>query len=135
MRDTDRAEMAALGHDPLTIPMTSLCLSDPDLRWSLLDQGRAVGVCGASRLNDEVGIVWLLTANGFGRDVRAVQKITRELLDKMHSRYPILFNWIDDRNLRSLRWLRAAGFFPTVTDPDYAGSGHSFTCHVSLRHV
>jgi hypothetical protein len=135
MRQTDVDEMEALGLDPLTIPRQSLDVSDPDLRWSLVDDGLPVGVCGASRYNDDVGVVWLLTADGFGRNPRATMRVTAQLLAAMHARYPVLFNWIDERNVRSLRWLYAAGFFPTATHPNYMGSGLPFTCHVSLRNV
>jgi hypothetical protein len=135
MRQSDVDEMEALGHNPLTIPRQSLDVSDPDLRWSLVDDGLPVGVCGVAHYNDDVGIAWLLTADGFGRDVRATMRVTAELLSLMHARYPVLFNWIDNRNLRSLRWLRAAGFFPAATNPNHLGSGLPFTCYVSLRNV
>lgn len=132
MRETDRREMLALGLDPLTAPAESVRVSDPDLRWSLYEGDRVVGVCGATRYSADAGVAWLLTADGFGQNPRRVLDVTHALVARMHRRYPVLFNWIDERNVRSLRWLRAAGFFPTSTLP-LGTRGEPFTCHVSLR--
>jgi hypothetical protein len=136
MRGSDEQELRALGHDPRVAPVEAVHVSDPDLCWALIDEnGLTIAVCGAARLNDDVGVAWLLTAEGFGNHPRDIMNLSKALLAKMHERYPVLFNWIDERNVRSLQWLKYIGFFPTVTNPDYSGSGLPFTCYVSLRNV
>jgi len=135
LRDSDRAELEAVGIAPEFAVGEAVSVSDKRLCWAVIDGDRAVGAAGCARLNDDVGVAWLLTAKGFGMKPRDVLVLSKAAVAAMHSRYSVLFNWIDNRNLRSMRWLRSIGFFPAGVNPNYAGSGLPFTCYVSLRHV
>lgn len=139
LRQTDIDEMRAVGVDPLDAPVVSLRESLPELSWAWVDTDvdRPLAIGGCAHLNEDVGVAWMLTSTELDKtsNPRGFVDLCRESMSRMHQRYPMVFNWIDERNVRSLRWLTSIGFFPTVTDPNYAGSGLPFTCYVSLRHV
>jgi hypothetical protein len=57
-----------------------------------------------------VGIVWMLGTDGIRKEAFSIAKATRRYFTELNEAYPILWNYIDDRNDVSLRWLRWGGF-------------------------
>jgi hypothetical protein len=57
-----------------------------------------------------VGVVWMLGSDGIKREGYSIARKTRRYFDELNAAYPILWNYIDDRNSTSLRWLRWGGF-------------------------
>lgn len=138
MRQADVDELAATGETNLeAVLLRSLEVSDGDMRWSCLDlDDRApLGVFGCAPLipgRTTWGVAWLLTTTRIERHQRDVWEHSKRFVQRMHTRYDILTNYVDDRNVVSRRWLERLGFFPTI--PVYIGEERvPFTQYVRLR--
>ncbi len=82
--------------------------------WSILLDGECIGMFGVGAMNllSPVGMPWML-ASDMLNDRRAWRRFLRESrfhIARMHEMYPVLVNWIDDRNKASLRWAKWVGF-------------------------
>ena len=61
------------------------------------------------------GVPWLLAARSLERYQAAFLRRCRAFLQRMLAIYPVLVNYVDVRNVVSMRWLRWMGF--TFDDP------------------
>jgi hypothetical protein len=75
-----------------------------------------------------VGVVWMLGTDGMNRARTAIARATRRYFDELNAAYRVLFNYIDNRNTRSLRWLKWGGFGFLG---DWTINGHPF--HIFAR--
>lgn len=132
LRQQDRDEINAMhGQAPeLVIPQSVLLSSHG---WIIVHQGEPVAVFGAapSPLSG-VGIVWMLGTDGLLSCGHTVGRQTRQHLDAMHTRYPLLWNYIDARNSVSMRWLEWGGF--ELLGDHLAPTGHLFHIFARSRH-
>lgn len=129
LRDQDRAELEAMHGQPpeLIIPL-SVALSSHG--WIAVDDGTPFAVFGAApSALPGIGVVWMLGTDGVARAGHSVGRLTAPHLEAMHTRYPVLFNYIDSRNSVSMRWLRWAGF--ELHGDHTTPSGHIF--HIFAR--
>jgi len=120
MREADRQEVWASFY--LT-PELALSVSVRTSRhaWAGLIDGRVVcifGVGGSSVLSD-VGVPWLLGTDDLDRNQFAFLRRCRQHVAQMLAGYPVLINFVDDRNKVSQRWLRWLGF--TIMEPEPHG--------------
>jgi Type II secretory pathway, pullulanase PulA and related glycosidases len=124
MRQADRDEvLASSGKTPLEALRYSMRKSA--FSWAVLVNGRPevmFGVCNMSVLTD-TGIPWLLGTDAIDRHYVAFLRQSAGCLAQLSARYPILRNFVDDRNVVSIRWLRWLGF--TISEPVHL-NGHDF---------
>lgn len=136
MRRADVLELEASGSfSPLEAVEESIALSDPDMVWTCLDKsdGHPIAIFGVAPLvgrDTFWGAAWLLTSDRLEQHRREAWLHSVETVRKFHTRYAALTNWIDERNVVSLRWLERLGFIPTVRREI---GGYPFTQYVSLR--
>jgi hypothetical protein len=57
-----------------------------------------------------VGVVWMLGTDGILKNSFGIARATRRYFDTLNDAYFVLWNYIDARNVVSLRWLRWGGF-------------------------
>lgn len=101
--------------------------------YAVLDRtGEPVAMFGAApHPLPGVGIVWMLGTDGIDREAHAIARKTRRYFTELTEAYPVaLWNFIDARNTKSMRWLRWGGFRmigETALGPD----GHPF--HIFAR--
>jgi hypothetical protein len=57
-----------------------------------------------------VGIVWMLGSDDIQTEALGIARRTRRYFDELNKPYPVLWNYIDDRNKVSMRWLEWGGF-------------------------
>lgn len=55
------------------------------------------------------GCVWLLCSDEVDQIKLTIFKLSRVVVANFHKRFPILFNWVDARYVRSLEWLDRLG--------------------------
>jgi hypothetical protein len=58
----------------------------------------------------EIGLVWMLGSDELSRYPLYVLRNSRAWIDRLHERYPVLWNCVDTRNTTHIRWLRWCGF-------------------------
>ncbi len=111
MRQADVDEVWASSHyEPLEALLASLRVS-PDPRAGLAD-GRVVCMYGVGQqtLLSDWGAPWLLTAEELPDHARAFMRGNKLYVSEMRSRYRLLLNFADARNIMALRWLKWLGF-------------------------
>lgn len=125
MRAEDAAELAAsLGVGPLQGLLASLDASCA--ARAVLFDGEVAALCGVADTDVQgVGCVWALTGRAVERHPRAFVRLSRAAVAEYLTRYEVLFNFIDARYGRALRWVRALGFTVQEAQP-YGAAGLPF---------
>ncbi len=57
-----------------------------------------------------IGIPWALGSKGMVRDKISTVKLGRIAIAKMFETYPVLTNYVHDKNKLSIKWLKWSGF-------------------------
>lgn len=113
MRQADLDEIAASSGKPaLDILADSVRGSSVVLALELADGslGCIFGVAPMGGLLGTTGAPWLLGTRALERNPRALIELGPRYLALMLASYPRLFNYVDARNKRSIRWLKWLGF-------------------------
>lgn len=110
LRREDADELAAsLGVGPLQGLLASLDAS-AEARAVLFD-GEVAALCGVTDSDVQgVGCAWALTGRAVEAHPRAFVRLSRLAVAEYLTRYDVLFNFIDARYTRALRWAAALGF-------------------------
>lgn len=110
MREADRLEcLASTGHDPLGALLLSLDLSR--VACVALFDGEVGALFGvADGVQPQTGIVWMLTSDVVDEHWREFARRTRCELDVLNTQWQHLYNFVDARHTKALRWARWAGF-------------------------
>ncbi|MEZ0170770.1 hypothetical protein [Microvirga sp. TS319] len=124
MRKADREEVfAASGKSPAGALIYSLRKSAH--AWTALVDGRPEVMFGVGDISviGGVGAPWLLGTDAVETHYVAFLRRSVDFRDQLFRRYPIMRNFVDDRNKASKRWLQWLG--ARMTDPVEMG-GHPF---------
>lgn len=82
------------------------------------------GIAPVSLL-ERIGSPWLLATDEAFEHPRALVTQGRRYIDQMRRSYSRLFNYVDARNDKSIRWLRRLGFVMQPAEP-YGVEGEPF---------
>ena len=117
LRPQDVAEIAALGRTPREA-LLDAASSCGVLVFTVFVDGRAAGIFGAMATDiPGVGAIWMLGTNNLLKVRREFAIEGARWIDFFNAVYPILTNFVDERNEVSIRWLERLGFeFPYVDD-------------------
>jgi hypothetical protein len=126
LRPTDRAEViAASGPDVLRTLEQSIRLSTDC--WAAEIDGELIALLGVAPVSllSGIGSIWLLGTPRMTR-VRSLTRFARDYLRLiLTTEYPVLMNYVDARNTRSIRWLKRLGFTVHAAEP-YGAAGLPF---------
>ncbi len=124
MRQADRDEVfAASGYTPAEALIYSLRRSS--IAYTALIDGKPEVMFGAADLNilAGIGVPWLLGTDAIDKHYVAFLRRSVWWRGQLSKRYPVMRNFVDDRNRAAKRWLRWLGF--TLSDP-VDMRGHAF---------
>lgn len=126
--------MAAEGREPREAILSALDWSSES--WAVFVDGDLICLWGVvptsqSYLGGRVGIVWMLTTTSIERNAKAFWKACRDVLPRLLSRWDLLFNAIDCRHTKAIRWAKRLGFKLSVPMPS-GPLGKDF-CHFTVR--
>lgn len=113
LRLEDVAEiMAASGHTPLQALLDGVL--EGTETWTIIgNQGEVLGMFGVNHM-PEAGpgqaCIWMLAADGLPTIRTEFFRQTWAFLDYFHEKYPVLWNYIDERQEGHIKWLRRLGF-------------------------
>jgi hypothetical protein len=113
--------MAVVGGDPLDCLRGAVAASG-DLCWTTCSaNGEPLWLSGCAPVGGIPGLgsPWLLGTTATDRYPGALTRITKLHIAEMLKRYDALINYVDARNLVSVRWLAHLGF--TVREPETYG--------------
>lgn len=114
IREEDIREIYATNHgDAYTSVLYGAELSDPG--WAVVTDSEDVVCCfGVTPYNkDEVnslGVVWFIGTNLMDSIKLKIAKRSKAYIKKMMDKYNFIFNYVDERNQASVRWLKWCGF-------------------------
>jgi len=112
MRKSDIDEIwSANRQTPADAIMQGLSVSV--FRWVVRIGALPVAICGVAPLgsNDaRFGVPWLLGTDGIGMAPVSFFRASRRALDSCYPRFHHLVNFVDARNVLSLKWLGWLGF-------------------------
>jgi hypothetical protein len=112
LRVADLQEIQAVSReDSLTILKQSAAWSDPC--FTIIDQKDIpIAIFGVvpDPLTVALGRIWLLGSNDIVHNSATFLRHSRQWIEKLHERYPTLWNYVDARNEVHIRWLKWCGF-------------------------
>ena len=106
MRKADRDEVfAASGKSP--VDALEYSLEKSSHAWTATVDGQPEAMFGVGDLNILAGVVapWLLGTDAVNENVRDFLRMSRDFTAQLLSRFPVMRNFVDDRNTASIRWL------------------------------
>lgn len=129
----DRAEVhAATGLDPANALKESYDVSDHC--WAIKDgAGVTQGIFGLSIIDGQTACPWMLRTPDLPLIAKTFMREVPLYIQLMHAIRPTLINYVDLRNVTSIRWLRHLGFKFTRIIPKYGAAGLPFV--EFIRHV
>lgn len=110
MRQADIDEVAACGHTPIGALQSSLARSTH--AWTGEIDGQVAAMFGAVPLSllTGIGSPWFLGSDLITQHPGAFIRHSGSYIRIMLEAYPHLFNLVDARNRKAVRWLKRAGF-------------------------
>jgi hypothetical protein len=110
MRPADRAEVRACTTLNMHAALSEAARLSA-LVWTIDINGEPAGIfgCGAFSLLGGIGSPWLLGTAELERAPRSLTRQGRRYIRRMLDSFPELINFVDARNEKSIRWLRAIG--------------------------
>jgi len=126
LRASDIAEIRA-SHDQS--PEQALRFSAGRSTWcaAVLHKGKPVAIFGLvpDDKADCAASVWFLATDGLLGMWATFLRLSRKIIETMLEKYPFLYNFVDDRNEKSIIWLKWCG--ATIDEPrPYGAAGLPF---------
>ncbi len=135
MRQSDKQEIWSAGRfTPTSGLHMSLEISGEHAYTLKLDE-EVVGIFGVApcREQPDIGIVWLMGADNMTTNKKGFYKVSQEYLKKFLGMYKTVFNYVDDRNVSSSKWLESLGFKNLGTEPKFGMDEIPFNLYVKER--
>ena len=128
LRPEDRAEVLALGLDPVDGLLQSLAAARE--AWTWCDDGRLICMAGVAPLSliGSTGVPWLLGSPLVAIHRRAFMVETRRTLAHWLTMFDVLRNVVDARYDAAIRWLSWLGF--KVGEPFCLANGEFRVVHM-----
>lgn len=114
LRDADRREIAA-SRGPEVQPADAIAntvLRSSHVWIAVAGDGEPIAIFGVAPISmiDGIGSPWMLSTERVYEHPRALVTEARRYLSAMRETYPTLYNFVDARNDKSIRWLKRLGF-------------------------
>lgn len=120
LREADRQELLASRGDVAVKDVLAQAVLLSSHCWvGVADDGEPVALFGVAPVSllAGKGSPWLLSTERVFEYPRVLVRESRRYLSRMRAEYPHLFNYVDARNDRSIRWLKHIGFTLHPAEP------------------
>lgn len=135
MRAEDAAELQACsGIPPDEAMLLGFFHSKPCMTMVGRD-GRIMGMWGVTP-EGTAGRIWMLGTekmSNMRQDKRVFLRKARAQLELLFNHYPVLFNWVDARNVVHVRWLQHMGFTFVAKHPEWGVERRLFYEFVRIK--
>jgi len=94
----------------LVLPFTK---PNSDIYTMISDEEKIIGMFGVVASDaPDWGVAWMLTSEELFDEMHKPQfiKLCRKWVKELNKDYEFIFNWIDIRNYKSVKWLEFCGF-------------------------
>lgn len=109
LRERDRQEAQASHGPHILATLYAAIEASKGMCW-VAEGERPVFVIGCAPVAPGVGSPWLLGTDDVAKHPRALTRIAKRHIAVMRETYPVLLNYVDERNADSVGWLRLLGF-------------------------
>tara|TARA_R100000458_G_scaffold15497_1_gene13185 strand:+ start:788 stop:1273 length:486 start_codon:yes stop_codon:yes gene_type:complete len=128
LRDDDKREIWSAGRFTPIKALTegfevsgdycyTLILSEPQTTHMSFD--KIVGIFGVSKVQDNTGIVWLMGSDEMTKYKKGFYKVSKEYLKLFLKEFKTVFNYVDERNKTTSKWLQRLGFKLIKREPKF----------------
>ena len=118
LKELDKLEIK-YSHDDEPIDALMSCFDQQSAEnFSIVgDDGEIYGMFG---VNDDpelegYGVVWLLSSSKLQKFPISFFKESKKWIEKLHTKYDYIYNFVYEKNWQSLKWLQLCGFEPIAT--------------------
>ena len=129
MRQEDKEEVLAYsGSSPQEALFYCFFKSKPSMTM-VGRKGNLMGMYGVVPCSPKVGRIWMLghkTMINDYKDVRDFLKYSPIELQKFHCNYPLLYNYVDERNTTHIKWIKWMGFSIIKKHATFGAAGIPF---------
>tara|TARA_R100001530_G_C4307539_1_gene152121 strand:+ start:766 stop:1239 length:474 start_codon:yes stop_codon:yes gene_type:complete len=135
MRESDKQEIWSSGRfTPSGALYESLQVSSEHAYSLKLDE-EVVGIFGVAPCDDQldIGVVWLMGSDNMTTNKKGFYKISQEYLKKFLKLYKTVFNYVDERNIGSSKWLESLGFKKLYREPEFGVDKIPFNLYIKDR--
>ena len=119
MRQSDKDEIWS-SHRATPIEALEQGLNESrDFCYTLVLNEEVVGIFGVNRVDNKSGVVWLMGSNNMTSNKSGFYKVSKEYLRLFRKEFDMLFNYVDNRNKQTSRWLEKLGFSFIKQEPEF----------------
>ncbi len=135
LREADKAELAAgFGLTSYQALMESYRASDPPY-VGVDDDDVPVLMFGVAPIAPKLGSVWMLSTDDIYKHIRVFLRQSRATLDGFNKRWPVLFNYCDERNVAHILWMKKLGYTFIARHPTFGVARTPFLEFVRVKCV
>ena len=133
MREEDKQEIWSAGRfKPLEALLDGFNLSEGNCYTLFLNMD-IVGIFGVSKVQDNVGVVWLMGSDNLTKYKKGFYKVSKEYLELFLKEFKTVFNYVDERNKTTARWLQKLGFNLIKREPEFGKDKIPFNLFLKER--
>jgi hypothetical protein len=132
MRQSDIQEIWSSGRFTPTSGLVESLEVSGEHSYVLRLDGEAVGMFGVAPCHESsgIGIVWLMGTDSMTTNKRGFYKVSQKYLKKFLKLYKTVFNYVDERNTSSSKWLESLGFKNLHREPKFGVDKVPFNLYV-----
>ena len=132
MRQSDIQEIWSSGRFTPTSGLVESLEASGEHSYALKLDDEVVGMFGVAPCNKKsgIGIVWLMGADNMTSYKRGFYKVSQKYLKKFLALYKTVFNYVDERNTSSSKWLESLGFRNLHREPKFGVDKVPFNLYV-----
>lgn len=122
MRKADRDEIKASDNIGAAEALMTPFQEKGHRTWSVIgtEEEYVVGMFGSvPTLDRDYGVAWLLSSDELFNYKKEFIRQSPEWVAQMGKNYKYLYNWVDCRNTKSIKWLKHLGFKEIQRDEHY----------------
>ena len=93
--------------------------------FTLLDYEKPIAIMGVTPVNVDIGKVWFLATDDLYKHYRTFLRKCPDVIDLLQGNYKVIFNFVPQDNLKTIRWLSWCGFYFDV-NKTYLHNKHTF---------
>jgi hypothetical protein len=132
MRQSDIQEIWSSGRFTPTSGLVESLEVSGEQAYSLKLDDEVVGMFGVAPCKEEpsIGVVWLMGTDNMTTNKRGFYKVSQRYLKKFLKLYKTVFNYVDERNTSSSKWLESLGFQNLHREPKFGVDKVPFNLYV-----
>jgi hypothetical protein len=92
-----------------------------------------VGIFGVSRIEKDMGIVWLMGSDNLTKYKKGFYEVSKEYLELFLKEFKTVFNYVDERNTTTSEWLKRLGFSFIGREPEFGEDKVPFNLFLKER--